>query len=141
MEQSAASCVAYQSKHAETDVTQDNYIDTSGTLTGNSVLLVINSATKVKHRVTINVPKDCPVLAELLKSITINPKTLISGFPKYVLFQYSWRQRKHFGQQLSDPSTFNTRCLTKWEECRARQPRPSPHHVAVPVRRHHGVLA
>lgn len=102
-------CLTFQFKHPETDVTQDNYIDTSG----RSVLLVINTATKVKHTVTINVSKDCPVLATLLKSIT-HPKkftgnSLLVGFPKYVLFQYSWRQRKHFGQSLSDPSTFNTR--------------------------------
>ncbi len=49
-------------------MTQDNFIDTSG----DSVLLVINSATKVKHTVTINVSEDCPVLAELLKSITLD---------------------------------------------------------------------
>jgi len=101
-------CLTFQFKHPETDVTQDNYIDTSG----NSVLLVINTATKVKHTVTINVSKDCPVLAKLLKSIT-HPKkftanSLLVGFPTYVLFQCSWRQRKHFGQKLSDPSTFNT---------------------------------
>eukprot|EP01043_Picozoa_sp_COSAG02_P034427 COSAG02_NODE_2405_length_8933_cov_133.975209_2_plen_162_part_00 len=69
-----------------------------------SLHVVVECYKTVKHTVTINVSEDYPVLAELLKSITTNP-----GFPKYVLFQYSWRQRKHFGQPLSDPSTFNAR--------------------------------
>ena len=92
--------LTYQFKSPHTDVSIDNYIDTSG----ESVLLVINTATKVKHKATIDVSADCPVLAELLKAIVESPNR-----PKYLLHQYAWRQRKSFGKHYTDGTNYNQR--------------------------------
>eukprot|EP01043_Picozoa_sp_COSAG02_P046994 COSAG02_NODE_4458_length_5338_cov_17.424699_1_plen_177_part_00 len=93
--------LTYQFKSPHTDVSIENYVDTSG----ESVLLVINTATKVKKpQVTIDVSADCPVLAELLKAIAESPNR-----PPYLLHQYAWRQRKYFGKHYTDGTNYNQR--------------------------------
>jgi len=93
-------CLSYQFKHADTDVTLDNFIDTSG----DSVMLTVNTPTKVVKTATIDISQDCPVLADLLKAISDS-----LGRPKSLFFQYSWRCRKNWGASLVDPSNHNVR--------------------------------
>ena len=93
-------CLSYDFKHPETDVRADNYIE----CTDGSVKIVVNTATKVRKTVTIDVTVDCPLLAELLTAINKSP-----GRPKYILNQYSWRCRKNWGTPLADPSCYNAR--------------------------------
>jgi hypothetical protein len=93
--------LTYQFKSPHTDVSIENYVDTSG----ESVLLVVNTATKVKKpQVAIDVSADCPVLAELLKAIAESPNR-----PPYLLHQYAWRQRKYFGKCYTDGTNYNQR--------------------------------
>ena len=93
-------CLSYQFKHAETDVRMDNFIE----CTDETVMLTVNTATKVRKTVTIDVTTDCPLLAELLTAINNS-----LGRPKHILNQYSWRSRKNWGTPLADPSCYNAR--------------------------------
>ena len=92
--------VTYVFKNAKTDVTKDNYIE----IDGQSVTLVVNTATKVDKAVTLDVSTDCPALAALL--VAIHGRT---GRPDHLIHQHAWRQRKTFGRRLVDKSGFNQR--------------------------------
>ena len=81
-------CISYEFKHAETDVRMDNFIECAD----ETVMLTVNTATKVHKTVAIDVTADCPLLAELLLAIHNS-----LGRPKHVLNQYSWRSRKNWG--------------------------------------------
>jgi hypothetical protein len=92
--------ISYRFKTPATDVSRDNFVE----CTADGVTLTINSGTKVHKKAVIDVTKDCPILAKLLRAIDGRPRR-----PEYLLHVSSFRQRKQYGNPLTHGSAVNKR--------------------------------